>query len=781
MDSTGSKKKKTNGHVRQSSEITIDLETTTPPWVPPLHQHQESALRSTQPQPAERTVNPREFHFKATVPKDDRTRASRVATRPSAPPTSAATTLPKIDGNRCKKSVVKVATKPPVTQTLCRESARTSPEQFSNKTAAIQQPTPAHDTVYVDQQGRRHVDTDNGNDEVYFKNAHGNSWTGPLIDDEEAHVRDTTKTSLPEQAQRALAEIQTISSPQRGGIWASKHAPTAGKEKEKWRKDMHLQQIIRQVKQIIRSRLREFVELASVFANRLTEGAKLTLQHHGNNAKTERAETVTCSHPYCPSSDRLVSDGDYYIVIDSTPSESIFCLRCLEGLWNGKDMASSLPDPKVCSAWSARPESMPESHLLDLDGIAEHDADEIDYPEIPYVGDSSHDGAELMEAFDLSCSASDGSSKDASASPWSPVTLTASTPATDVFSVREQLFPVPAERTMLTKRLIASSMGVQASTPAAVPLDEDSDRDEVISPSVSKASRQSSKRGPEGTNNADHGLTLATILRRSNRRQPVAFQEPEGGTGTEIVPSAGKKERVAKTITTDALVEDITRAEKQLKKRYLRRESVLAEMTPGSSSPVHQRTYGGKVAKSMAIRMDDFGIVCTDLLSEPVSYLSQEAQPVRVNPSRKLYRLIATLQGKWLMQQEMEVDADYRQHWCICHGVDDGRIMVLCGNRFCLYGWFHLECLGITDVPTENGMLYVDFPVMLELTCTLQKNGFVRPARLSSHQGCAIRLFKLRLHSAQTNCSHSHGRPHIRPAILTVWLQPILTASIAGL
>lgn len=38
--------------------------------------------------------------------------------------------------------------------------------------------------------------------------------------------------------------------------------------------------------------------------------------------------------------------------------------------------------------------------------------------------------------------------------------------------------------------------------------------------------------------------------------------------------------------------------------------------------------------------------------------------------------------------------------WCECGQVDDGRLMVRCDNDDCHIKWYHLECLGMDDIPS---------------------------------------------------------------------------------
>lgn len=43
--------------------------------------------------------------------------------------------------------------------------------------------------------------------------------------------------------------------------------------------------------------------------------------------------------------------------------------------------------------------------------------------------------------------------------------------------------------------------------------------------------------------------------------------------------------------------------------------------------------------------------------------------------------------------------------YCICRGIDDGSEMIYCSNgEKCLYGWFHTACIGMRQLPDEEGI-----------------------------------------------------------------------------
>lgn len=44
--------------------------------------------------------------------------------------------------------------------------------------------------------------------------------------------------------------------------------------------------------------------------------------------------------------------------------------------------------------------------------------------------------------------------------------------------------------------------------------------------------------------------------------------------------------------------------------------------------------------------------------------------------------------------------------WCLCNGEDAGRPMIFCNNDDCSIKWYHFECVGLIDEPTESWLCY---------------------------------------------------------------------------
>nr|CAI5843862.1 unnamed protein product [Callosobruchus analis] len=41
------------------------------------------------------------------------------------------------------------------------------------------------------------------------------------------------------------------------------------------------------------------------------------------------------------------------------------------------------------------------------------------------------------------------------------------------------------------------------------------------------------------------------------------------------------------------------------------------------------------------------------------------------------------------------------QQWCLCQSDNDNRLMIQYENDCCNIQWFHLECVGLSDIPNE--------------------------------------------------------------------------------
>ena len=181
-----------------------------------------------------------------------------------------------------------------------------------------------------------HVDTDDGNDSVYMIHAKEGSWSASLPSEDDPEVQ----ACLPPQAELAIQHIKRaqklVEQQQRQNLadtaasalgQHSQSSDDAPDDSAKWQNDLLLHNVIRQIKQ------------------RLREGAILTLECLG-----PINFTVTCAHPQCPAPGTFIPPGAYYFVLGQLrqlDDASQYCLFCLEGLWSGKGMAGTLPDPQV--------------------------------------------------------------------------------------------------------------------------------------------------------------------------------------------------------------------------------------------------------------------------------------------------------------------------------------------------------------------------------------------------------------------------------------------------
>jgi len=96
---------------------------------------------------------------------------------------------------------------------------------------------------------------------------------------------------------------------------------------------------------------------------------------------------------------------------------------------------------------------------------------------------------------------------------------------------------------------------------------------------------------------------------------------------------------------------------------------------------------------SRYVSVDMFGIQYTDFLSEhlkptPGSTSRGVQAPLTLRPLQK------TLAEETRASRKLsKYAAHQKEHWCSCHGIDDGREMMSCANKKCLIGWFHMTCV----------------------------------------------------------------------------------------
>ena len=71
------------------------------------------------------------------------------------------------------------------------------------------------------------------------------------------------------------------------------------------------------------------------------------------------------------------------------------------------------------------------------------------------------------------------------------------------------------------------------------------------------------------------------------------------------------------------------------------------------------------------------------------------------------------IKQKYSFQEEVEAEAE--ELFCICRKAEDevDGEMIECGNGAqCLYQWLHTKCIGMKEVPGEDGIFILQYPIV---------------------------------------------------------------------
>ncbi|GAB1731603.1 hypothetical protein NU195Hw_g4164t1 [Hortaea werneckii] len=292
----------------------------TPPYAPPVHYHEESALRSTQlPQGYE------PFNVSGLHPHE------RVAAEPRHLPDRRST------------------------------QSATIHDASSNAKGRARSAAPAVQSPDVNVQESKNeipeVDTHFGHDSVYLFNAAAGSKSFTLASEDDPKVRAT----LPPQADLAIKRLKDAQALAEASSHVQPDYDTASAnesdredppakffgtgcdtpqvfidsprleatpsvielQKLKYNKDLHLRNTMRLVK------------------TKLTQGGTLNIARH-----IDAKLPIRCAYSECPRLDQVTTPGDYLVAICDVKAPNdmdIWCLTCLESLWAGEGMIGVLP------------------------------------------------------------------------------------------------------------------------------------------------------------------------------------------------------------------------------------------------------------------------------------------------------------------------------------------------------------------------------------------------------------------------------------------------------
>ena len=333
-----------------SSFVGFDLKT--PPYAPPVHYHEESALRSTQSAQGYEPFNVSGVHLHG-----------HVAAKPRHLQDWRSTQSADVH-DACSKARGQATSAAPAVQPLGVE-------------------------VHASKDEILKVDTDYGHDSVYLFNVTANSKSYTLASEDDPEVQAT----LPPQAELAIKRLKRTQALADASSRAQPNPNTASAnesdcevtpvkvdffgtrcdtpqvfinsprlnatpgvielQKLKYNKDLHLRNTMRLVKA------------------RLTQGATLITERHIDNK-----HLIKCGYSECPELNRTIMSGNYFVVIgDAKAPEDAeaWCLTCLESLWAGEGMIGALPVPDPSSnAICGHHAPLSRTPSMDLDGTTAH-------------------------------------------------------------------------------------------------------------------------------------------------------------------------------------------------------------------------------------------------------------------------------------------------------------------------------------------------------------------------------------------------------------------------
>ncbi|KAK5132515.1 hypothetical protein LTR08_008899 [Meristemomyces frigidus] len=663
----------------------------TPPWRPPLDLHEESAIRTTLLPVDQRTIDPRILHGP---------RASTADKYAHLKPRDLDLTLDVEPPARVRRQIGRRAVR-------FTASVNRNEDDDGNDDAVLC------------------VDTDNGNDSVYHINANGDSWSGTLESEDDPKVRNTFDISVAlalahlKKAQQLAGDHanlfqaagdqheaprlndwtgETVDACEQPSYRSDLSVTTQAEyEAEKlrsnlqWNKDLLLRNIVRKLKM------------------KLSNGAVMTV---------ERLSFVdiiiTCAHPHCPAPERRIPPEVYYVVIGhprELESAARFCLSCLESLWNGRGMSGPLPSPEVAlhkgatqlmisslNLDGAKSDGVipsislayPTVSALSLDGTA--DTEVIPYPfrkkrEIPSL--------DLDRALDDEHLETAGGEKDrhVTATGTSLRSPAAETPATEMGSSS-----LPGARITTATDEGGPRMHMPSLAPATTQVKASASREaRDLGTGFSEAFLDEQAKIARERGNFV-GMTNGSNTRRSNRFRIAAYEGSEAAsltTATHVQPNKTSATKDGKVTSADTIAEEVEKGKRRLDEMYKQRQIALDYLEPGQSAVV--RNPKGPRSAKYHVSLDEFGIPYTDLLAEPATrYWTQGSEQANGSLATETRSTIAgpmpdELRSPAFVKKRSTKISD---HWCTCHGIDDGTEMIRCDNEKCLIGWYHVECVG---------------------------------------------------------------------------------------
>ncbi|KAK4948442.1 hypothetical protein LTR10_012976 [Elasticomyces elasticus] len=566
----------------------MDLGSTPPYALPPTY-HQESALRYTQTPADERTVNPRDL-------------LQRSATEPRI------TFSQEAVSQQAAKLIHDATTQNAVNKQAAKLVHDTATRYIPQTRIPVTRPaiSPLTQDGRDDSDGEIEVDTDDDRDAMYMLNTGEGSYSRQLDSDD--------NDKLPDQAVLALQHLKRA---QELSAQQLQNGASSGNDdmKEVWRTDLLLRNVVRRIKQ------------------KLRDGGTLTLERQDSGAGDV---VITCALPLCPSPERRIPEGAYYVTLSSPhmhEKPEQYCLFCLEDLWNGKGMVAPFPEAEVVERVSSYDRHM-DGLALGLDGATD---------ELAFGFDGAMDDDRLMAAGILPSSStgtrsstpitrsSVSSGKDGMTTPATRYTSSAAaSPMKSTFGGDEDCesttSPIAAGKLSSSAPgaehiTLAKKRGVNHITALASQALREANKAAAIPRELREGFGEAFLNGQAAAATSKRGDSAEKSGRRSARLQSVE-QVSEDAVSPVTARSGQTKSTHPRTdvgpTPMQVIGEAAAKAEQKLAVLYEQREIALRSLGPGESAFV--RAPGGRKAAGPHVGRDAFGVPYMDYLAEPVKY-----------------------------------------------------------------------------------------------------------------------------------------------------------------
>ncbi|GAB7359996.1 hypothetical protein MBLNU230_g7521t1 [Neophaeotheca triangularis] len=536
--------------------------------------------------------------------------------------------------------------------------------------------------------GSVHVDTDH--DEVYLKNPGPGSYTKIMEDD------GPLPACVAEMLQKIrLREEQGSSAPEYSG-WCCQPKRSKGpgsdvdedEEHHLEKYDQGLRSVMREIKQGIR------------------RGDPLVLEFSGR-------EGSVCGFPDFRSKSHRIPAGCYYVTIGTVEGQSkfarMFCLRCLEIIWNGQGMIGEVPSPSPTitdhQAIPGEVEKLTEGipSISGIDGAADSAEEQSDEG-----GDGPDGKDELGYWFRdevLASAAKCGEHRKASG------TDTGISQDTDISSrAKESLTDTSSSDSSSIARMSKRKATIHP-TSALAPLGGLSPQGLLAFNGVQNV--QSTSAQPLGGGKIRVEPSVSPTHpepRRSIRlKSSNAMASPKVDKDADPLAIDPTQKLDRKKATTDNYAAKVAKTEAKVSNMNTKRNELLKSLEPGQKVPVKNlRNAAGKTVNTLFrphVSKDVFGVPYTDLLEEPPTPGFHQSALQEFPPPSNLSTMSPTLQYG-------EIPSNMRQSAakspllpssCSCHQPDSGE-MVQCSNETCTCGWYHVSCVK-QENPKQEGWL----------------------------------------------------------------------------